>query len=600
MSEQDSENVQRSEPASDDTWAGLLLKGSEQDLEAAKGARDRAEADFEAAKGARDKAKQDLKDAEEAKGVALKRHSEDTEAVKRARNEHDTAEKNLSDSIARLGQIQRGLLELRGRQNQARLEGSEAKLQELDSQIQDKLVEVNRDSLTAAEQKLAPAEERFAEAEQELVRAKDSYTAAVEALKKAKQAVFKAAVALNGKAAVLPWKRLKTAILDLCVRLPFSGATTAGVGYVYVVIVGATYEFIFYDWYEFDIFDYATFSDFFLSGSKLVVIPFICLLATSFPPFAFYWLISRFACLPIPRYAEGVAAIFPRFAEWIPVKKSLAAVFIILSLGTAVLAGRFHAEHVDKDSVPVSVVTTTQFQQTDNQTDNLARIGSNSTYTFFKRLDTNETSTILAIPLSQIVCISKTGECKSEGPDTGNGIIKKIAELAERNIALHEEHNLLVRTLIAAYEHGAYVTESLLRQYVAEEMECTEEGQQVHISKFIRFNRDKAEIEANPANKDNLDNFVSRWVGKDGVVGRAVFGFASPDGERKRNNSLSGKRAEAVKDRMCPPSSNNEADCKAEFGNIEIKDSGENHPINGVANSRSAVIAVCVQQDGIS
>lgn len=302
-------------------------------------------------------------------------------------------------------------------------------------------------------------------------------------------------------------------------------------------------------------------------------------------------------------------------------KKSLVAVFVILSLGTAVLAGRFHAEHIDKNSVPVSVVTTTQFQQTDNQTDNLVRIGSNSTYTFFKRLDTNDTtpsetpatsgtpplendvanknSTILAVPLSQIVCISKTGEgCKSEGFDTGNGIIKKIVELTERNIALHEEHNLLVRTLIAAYEHGAYVTESLLRQYVAKEMECTEDGQQIHISKFIRFNRDKAEIGANPASKANIDNFVSRWVGKDRRGGWAVFGFASPDGERTRNNKLSSDRAKAVKGQMCP--SKNEADCIAKFGKIELKDSGENHPINGVANSRSAVIAVCVQQDGES
>ena len=314
-----------------------------------------------------------------------------------------------------------------------------------------------------------------------------------------------------------------------------------------------------------------------------------------------------------------MAAIFPRFAEWIPVKKSLVVAFIVLSLETAVLAGRFHAEHVDKNSVPVSVVTTTQFQQTDNQTDNLVRIGSNSTYTFFKRLDingatlsetpntsgtpplendvANENSTILAVPLSQIVCISKTGEgCKSKRPDTGNGIIKKIVELAERNIALHEEHNLLVLTLIAAYEHGAYVTESLLRQYVTKEMECTEEGQQVHISKFIWFNRDDSEVETNPANKGNIDKFVSRWVGK--IDQWTVFGFASPDGERTRNDSLSEDRAEAVKGLMCP--FNKKTDCEAKFGTIEIKDSGENHPINGVANSRSAVIAVCVQQDGIS
>ena len=215
-------------------------------------------------------------------------------------------------------------------------------------------------------------------------------------------------------------------------------------------------------------------------------------------------------------------------------------------------------------------------------------------------------SDVQAVPLSRVVCISEISEkngsgkgCEAEEADAEDETVKRIEELAQRSVTLHEEHNLLVRTLIAVHDgHGDYVTEGLLRQYITEKMECAKDGRQVHISEFIRFNRDEANIKADPANEKKIDNFVSRWAGKDGVGRWAVFGFASPDGERTRNNKLSSRRVEAVKGQMCP--SKNEDECKAKFGKIEFKDSGENHPINGVANSRSAVIAVCVQQDGIS
>ena len=60
MADQNSEDVQRAEPAPDDSWADRSLKGSEQALEAAKGARDKAE--------------EDLKVAQEARGEALVLH----------------------------------------------------------------------------------------------------------------------------------------------------------------------------------------------------------------------------------------------------------------------------------------------------------------------------------------------------------------------------------------------------------------------------------------------------------------------------------------------------------------------------------------------
>ena len=133
-----------------------------------------------------------------------------------------------------------------------------------------------------------------------------------------------------------------------------------------------------------------------------------------------------------------------------------------------------------------------------------------------------------------------------------------------------------------------------MSQHITEKMECSKEDRQVRISKFIRFNRDKAEIGTDPTHErkiENIENFVGKWAGKDGSVRWTVFGFASPDGEQQKNKNLSKERANAVKDQMCLHSA---IDCERP-GATKLECGGENHPINGVANSRSAVIAVCVQ-----
>jgi len=68
----------------------------------------------------------------------------------------------------------------------------------------------------------------------------------------------------------------------------------------------------------------------------------------------------------------------------------------------------------------------------------------------------------------------------------------------------------------------------------------------------------------------------------------AVFSFASADGAREGNKGLSQKRAETVKNLLCKV-----LDCDPPNGQkITFEGLGD----NGVANSRSARIAVCVDK----
>ncbi len=280
MAEQNSEeNVQHSEPASDDSWAGRLLKAVGQDLKA-------AEDSYEQTKRELDAAEKDYKRRkdEKEKSKTLELCKKAIEKLRRVEEEFNKAKNILHSSESILNQRGSSLLELQERK--APTEGEEVKtdgeLQALNRQIAEALeraeeqVNRNRDKLTDAEHTLA-------ETRQEIINAQGNYLAEVEELKKANRAVFEVALTLNKKAVVLPWKRLKIGILNLYTLLISYGKITAGLGYVYAVVLGATYEFVFYyGEYGLYIFDYATTSDFFLSGSKLVAIPLICILVLSF------------------------------------------------------------------------------------------------------------------------------------------------------------------------------------------------------------------------------------------------------------------------------------------------------------------------------
>ncbi len=302
-------------------------------------------------------------------------------------------------------------------------------------------------------------------------------------------------------------------------------------------------------------------------------------------------------------------------------KTYLAVMLIVFSLTSAILVGHFHSKYVSQNSARVSIATTLPLQQTDN----LVRLGSNSTYTFFKRPTTDGTSpsentnrngtassedtninnalTVLAVPVSQIVCISETNE-KNGG--------KGCESIEQEPIALREEH----KHLMASHEHEGYsntvhnhedyatadhkhegvVTEGLLQERITKEMACGR-GEKSQTSGFIWFNRDSEEFDDFSVNDTAMKGFI-REVKNTQIEKWKVFGFASSDGHKTANHDLSERCANAVKQKLCSilNSSKPNQNCEKD---IEINNSGENYPINGVANSRSVVIAVCVQQDEI-
>ena len=157
-------------------------------------------------------------------------------------------------------------------------------------------------------------------------------------------------------------------------------------------------------------------------------------------------------------------------------------------------------------------------------------------------------------------------------------------------------------------ERGAVVPE--LSERIWEQMGCPAD-KRLKMSGFIRFSNNDATIKA-PA-KTRIDNFVEE-IDKQGTKW-GVFGFASEAGEKKRNRELSWQRAckvtKYISDKYncvtsgldcktCPKGKNGKVDvrykCPAS-GNREteflIRFPGEDHFINGVADSRSVVIAAC-------
>ena len=132
-------------------------------------------------------------------------------------------------------------------------------------------------------------------------------------------------------------------------------------------------------------------------------------------------------------------------------------------------------------------------------------------------------------------------------------------------------------TAIESLDFSDHVTETGLRWFLAERMKCGNDL--FDMSEFIRFDWRKDELGAEA--KAQIENFMDK---PRQIKQMQVFGFASPDGEDSRNKGLSQNRINVVVNeiknvsRICPT-------CTQAIG--------EHHRINGIANSRSVVIAAC-------
>lgn len=150
-----------------------------------------------------------------------------------------------------------------------------------------------------------------------------------------------------------------------------------------------------------------------------------------------------------------------------------------------------------------------------------------------------------------------------------------------------------------------------LREHIRAQMNCAADD--LKMSGFIRFSNNNASIN-DVAQKMKINEFVARIDKRASRWG--VFGFASEAGEKDRNRKLSWQRACGVTKYIC-----NEYNCqssgldcntypKDRGEKVEVKHTctvsdgnsknkfliyplGEDHFINGVADSRSVAIAAC-------
>ena len=125
----------------------------------------------------------------------------------------------------------------------------------------------------------------------------------------------------------------------------------------------------------------------------------------------------------------------------------------------------------------------------------------------------------------------------------------------------------------------AYFPEKALSQYIAKEMSCSK-GHKPHISDFILFKRNDSSVDEEE--KEKIGNFIKEYrdSGSSGVM--FIFGFASADGGHENNIKLSRFRSRAVANEL-----------RRDDISTEIRATGEDHPINGIANGRSAVLGFC-------
>ena len=177
------------------------------------------------------------------------------------------------------------------------------------------------------------------------------------------------------------------------------------------------------------------------------------------------------------------------------------------------------------------------------------------------------------------------GETKPVQPDDCVVNDAPHRELMLRHeIIVNPDNNLEPSRLIMkrpGSDLGHYVTESRLRAFILGKVIC--DGRRFAASGFIHFDRGKDALDGMETKK--IRDFL---IGSEQVKELWLFGFTSPDGEDAPNEELAKKRACAVRQEIL----------KNFSGKINMRPIGEDSPINGIANSRSVVIAACWREPG--
>lgn len=404
----------------------------------------------------------------------------------------------------------------------------------------------------------------------------DDIRKAWENVREKRRAVRMAASDVNSEALKFPWKRVVDNIRRFGRWAGFAGV--AGCFYASAVSLGAIFQFFYFHSNGVNIFSYAESVDFLAPGYALVAFFILTAVSGSLIPLAFYHLVKLIVILPLPLYAEILAAVLPPFAKWVS-RSSIfvicCAVWLLFSL-LPVAAGVRYIRSLSPDIVsimtdpPIGTDSPFQHQQ------KYVRVGSTSKYLFLKKFDeskeaggeptSNSDTGILIVPLSQITCISET---------TGNG-------------------EGLCRPAAVKSPPPA---EDPVDQHIANDMGCC--PGKLDKSIFFSFVHDKGQVmdesqEQKPKLKDvwekEIGDFVEDWNGK--AAKWRVYGFASLDGRSADNDDLSLERAETLRTMLCTASKiwSSREKCQEE---VEIRYLGENHLVTAGLKSQSAVVAVC-------
>ena len=202
----------------------------------------------------------------------------------------------------------------------------------------------------------------------------------------------------------------------------------------------------------------------------------------------------------------------------------------------------------------------------------LLQLGVTSSYMLFWLVEENGDNRPLIVPKSFVTRIFPGS--------AGAGI--EIQESAAQIVEELRELNDSLPDVIADAE-----LERLAR-FLAAEMECENEAPD-KMSDLIRFARNSDEVREQQSLE--IGFFTLRLNSTDANL--KVFGFASAEGIEASNSGLAASRAENVFAEMEQWCGRILDGCPEFDRDSVVVPVGEDHFINGVANSRSAIMAVC-------
>lgn len=447
----------------------------------------------------------------------------------------------------------------------------------------------------------------------------DDIRKAWENVREKRRAVRMAASDVNSEALKFPWKRVVDNIRRFGRWAGFAGV--AGCFYASAVSLGAIFQFFYFHSNGVNIFSYAESVDFLAPGYALVAFFILTAVSGSLIPLAFYHLVKLIVILPLPLYAEILAAVLPPFAKWVS-RSSIfvicCAVWLLFSL-LPVAAGVRYIRSLSPDIVsimtdpPIGTDSPFQHQQ------KYVRVGSTSKYLFLKKFPEKEEpadgqtssrknprrqaimarlGTILALP--QTTQAEDSDSAEPPKPETADGksdagiLVVPLSQITCISETTGNGEGLCRPAAVKSPPPA----EDPVDQHIVGDMRCRA-GTELITSDFVPFVYNKGDEIAEcagtqPRSKDEWEEEIRRFVRDRNNKERKwrVYGLASLDGDSAENDDLSRQRAETVRDMLCTASKiwSSIKECQEK---VEIRYLGENNLVTAGPKSRSAVIAVC-------